>query len=72
MVHFNGMKRFIELVANVAGLCWGVYIDNSNIDVSHLYDGVHLNQEGSVLLRDSYLLELNGLYWDDVILKSNR
>ena len=49
-----------------------VYIDNSNIDVSHLYDGVHLNQEGSVLLRDSYLLELNGLYWDDVILKSNR
>ena len=45
------------------------YIDNTNIDTSHMYDGVHLTQEGSELLRDSYLLELNSLYWEGVRLK---
>ena len=42
------------------------FIDNGNIDLSHTYDGTHLTQEGSALLRDNYLLELNALFWEDV------
>ena len=42
------------------------FIDNGNIDLSHTYDGTHLTQEGSALLRDNYLLELNALYWEDI------
>ena len=43
-----------------------IFVDNGNIDTSHTYDGTHLTQEGSALLRDNYLFELNSLYWEEV------
>ena len=36
------------------------YINNDNIFISHLYDGVHLNKHGSELLKCNYLNALNG------------
>ena len=36
-----------------------IYIDNSEIGTEHLYDGVHLTDEGSNILRDNYLDALN-------------
>ena len=39
-----------------------VYMDNSNITLDHLYDGVHLKYEGSILLANNYLFYLNTVY----------
>jgi lysophospholipase L1-like esterase len=45
-----------------------IYIDNSNINTSHLQqDGVHLTDEGSNLLGNNYLFYLNSLNWDRVM-----
>ena len=37
-----------------------IFIDNSNISVSHLTDGVHLSDSGSEILKKNYLQALNG------------
>ena len=45
-----------------------VFIDNTNITLNHLdSDGIHLTQEGSIVLANNYLEHLNSNYWDDVI-----
>ena len=36
-----------------------VFIDNENISLSHLYDGVHLGKPGSRILEDNILKALN-------------
>ena len=41
-----------------------IYLDNSNIKLEHLFDGTHLNHEGSVILANNYLYYLNSVYWD--------
>ena len=44
-----------------------IFIDNSNIDTSHLqHDGVHLANLGSDILANNYLFYLNSLNWDCV------
>ena len=45
------------------------FIDNSAIDTQFMYDGVHLNNEGSEMLCDNYLSKLNSVYWDNVLSK---
>ena len=37
------------------------YIDTDNIAHEHLYDKVHLNKDGSVILSDNFLHILNNL-----------
>ena len=37
------------------------YIDNDNIGHEHLYDKVHLNKDGAVILSDNFLHILNNL-----------
>ena len=39
-----------------------IFIDNSDIKVHHLYDGVHLNNEGISILADNYLKALRLKY----------
>ena len=39
-----------------------VFIDNAKIEVSHLYDGVHLNDAGITILADNYLGALRVKY----------
>ena len=41
-----------------------IYIDNSDIKVHHLYDGVHLKDEGITILADNYLKALRLKYGD--------
>ena len=44
-----------------------IFIDNTNINTSHLqHDGVHLTNEGSVLLAKNYLFSLNSLAWSNI------
>ena len=40
-----------------------VFIDNSEIGVGHLYDGVHLNTAGTTILASNYLEALRAKYW---------
>ena len=59
-------RRCEELNACLRELCTShgfIYIDNSNIKLEHLYDGVHLNSEGTILLASNYLSYLNSFYW---------
>ena len=35
------------------------FIDNRNISISHLYDGVHIGKPGSNILMENYLRALN-------------
>ena len=35
------------------------FVDNRNISLSHLYDGVHIGNPGSEILSDNYLRALN-------------
>ena len=52
------MKRWHELNNALFSLCQDnnfVYIDNGKIKVDHLHDGVHLTNEGTVILADNYL-----------------
>ena len=54
-------KRCEELNIILKGLCDRhnfVFIDNSMITVNHLYDGVHLNDDGTKILADNYLTTL--------------
>ena len=39
-----------------------IYIDNDNIGHEHLYDGVHLNRDGSDILGNNFLHSLNNVY----------
>lgn len=54
-------QRCNELNNILKGLCKShnlIYIDNSAIKVEHLYDGVHLNDDGTKILADNYLNHL--------------
>ena len=60
-------KRWHELNNALQSLCNihnFVYIDNSDIKLDHLYDGVHLKDEGTVILADNYLKALRLKYGD--------
>ena len=54
-----------ELNSCLQGLCKlhnFIFIDNSNIEDDHLYDGVHLKEDGVTLLANNYLSVLNKTY----------
>ena len=61
---FNYMDRRCELKNLLKEKCmvynYG-YIDNDNIGHEHLYDKVHLNKDGSLILSDNFLHILNNL-----------
>jgi hypothetical protein len=47
-----------ELNSCLKGLCElnnFIFIDNNNIRIEHLYDGVHLKKDGVTLLANNYL-----------------
>ena len=49
-----------------------IYIDNTNIDMSHVHDdGVHLTFEGSNILRDNYSFYLNSIAWSEMFGSQN-
>ena len=51
-------RRCQELNEVLEGMCklnGFTFIDNSTITTEHLYDGVHLNNNGSKVLADNYL-----------------
>ena len=55
---FYMQKRCEELNKVLENLCKinnFIFIDNSNIHTGHLYDGVHLNDEGTSILANNYL-----------------
>ena len=59
---FYTRQRCRELNVHLAEMCkihGFVFIDNSDIELEHLYDGVHLNEEGSNKLYENYLFGLN-------------
>ena len=54
-------ERCKELNNALRGLCKihnFTFIDNTKISVDHLYDGVHLNEDGTQILADNYLCAL--------------
>ena len=63
-------ERCVELNVVLKRMCEErnyTFIDNSNINSSHLHnDGVHLSNEGSELLLSNYLFYLNSIFWDRV------
>ena len=60
------LNKFLSELCKVHGF---IFIDNFNILVDqHLYsDGVHLNDEGSIVLANNYLECLNGMHWEKVL-----
>ena len=60
------LNKFLSELCKVCGF---IFIDNSNILVDqHLYtDGVHLNDEGTIVLANNYLECLNGMHWEKVL-----
>lgn len=60
------LNKFLSELCKVHGF---IFIDNFNISVDqHLYsDGVHLNDEGTIVLANNYLECLNGMHWEKVL-----
>ena len=55
-------KRCIELNKILERRCKArnfIFIKNNNVLLSHLYDGVHTDKNGSVILANNYLEVLN-------------
>ena len=53
-----GNEQLHQLNDDLKSLCQRhnfEYIDNSKITLRHLYDGVHLNTQGTTILADNYL-----------------
>ena len=63
-------KRVHELNGILQDMCVQkgfMYIDNSNINTTHLLDdGVHLSYDGTIVLANNYLNCLNSLYWERI------
>ena len=51
------MNNILQQLCRTHGF---VFVDNGNITVDHLQrDGIHLTEEGSVILANNYLFYLN-------------
>ena len=58
-------KRRMDLNKILQDMCYDlgyIYIDNDNIKHEHLYDGVHLNRDGSFILACNLLHSLNNVF----------
>ena len=58
-------RRRTELNRLLKEMCYDlgfIFIDNDNIMLEHLYDGVHLNHDGSDILAINFLHALNNVF----------